>query len=333
MLDDLDPSEFEDTARSVMADCALAADVAARGRLLAAAGLLGVIAPEGVAGLDLPLRFAVPVSSAGGQSLLGFPLIETLLLARLLADDLPQRAEALVSGKSVATIAWTGVVEDGIVGGAPLARAAGHVLCFTRDGGAVLLEVAACGDIDDAASIDLDAPDATLRPDAAAPVARFDPAAVAALRADAAILRAAHVLGSAARCLDLAAEHAQGRVQFGRPLSAYQALRHRLARDALAVETMRNAITRALSEPAEGPALAREAAWLGAALTGPAVAESAIQVLGGMGFTWEVPLHRHLRQMRTQAVLGGAMAGLDDLASHLLKGSNSPWNGGIRHVD
>ncbi len=315
-----------------MAGCAAVADVAARARLLAEAGLLGVIAPAAVEGLDLPLRFAVPVSTAAGQALLGFPLIETLLLSRLLAAELPQLATALVGGTAVATIAWTGVIEDGIVGGAPLAGAADHVLCLRQDGGAVLLRTADCADLDASASIDVDAADATLRPGAAMPVAQFGAASVAALRADARLLRAAHVLGSAARCLELAVEHAQGRVQFGRPLSGYQALRHRLSRDALAVETMRNAITRALAEPAEGPALARDAAWLGAAQAGPGVAESAIQVLGGMGFTWEVPLHRHLRQMRTQAVLGAAIDGLDDLASHLLNGSNSPWNGELRHA-
>ncbi|WP_157017306.1 acyl-CoA dehydrogenase family protein [Mesorhizobium xinjiangense] len=331
MHDDLDPAEFEDTARAVMASCAGAADVPARARLLGEAGLLGVLAPQATGGLDLPLRYAVPVCRTGGQALLGFPLIETLLLARLLADESPDLATGLVAGETLATIAWTGVVEDEIVGGAPVARVADYVLCFRRDGGALLLETAACTDLDETLSIDVDTPDAALRP-GAAQVAQLDVAAVARLRADAKILRAACVHGSAAQCLELAVEHAQGRVQFGRPLSAYQALRHRLSRDALAVETMRNALVRALSEPAEGPAFARDAAWLGAAQAGPGVAESAIQVLGGMGFTWEVPLHRHLRQMRTQAVLGAAVEGLDDLAAHLLNGSNSPWNGDFHHV-
>ena len=53
MQDDLNPSDFEDTARAVVDSCASAPDVATRARLLAEAGLLSVTAPEAVGGLDL----------------------------------------------------------------------------------------------------------------------------------------------------------------------------------------------------------------------------------------------------------------------------------------
>ena len=71
--------------------------------------------------------------------------------------------------------------------------------------------------------------------------------------------------------------------------------------------------------------MARRAAWLGAARMGPACAESAIQVFGGMGFTWEVPLHRHLRQMRTLAIQGQAAASVSALAETLISGSSNQW--------
>lgn len=329
MYDDLDPKEFEDTARAVIETCADAADSAARGTLLAEAGLLGIIAPESVGGLGLPIRFAVPIVSAAGAGLLAYPLIEPILLARHLAPVAPEVASAIAAGQTVATIAWNGCAEDGMVGGAPMGHDAVQVLVFLADGGATLVRPGAGAKVQPGAGLDVDAPDCTLVLNGAAPAALMDAGAVAALRTDAALLRAALVMGSAAQCLALAADYAQERVQFGKPLSAYQVLRHRLSRDALAVETLRAGLARALTEPAEGAAMARDAVWLSAARIGPEVAESAIQIFGGMGFTWEVPLHRHLRQMHTQAANGAATAGLDALATELLAATDNEWYGDL----
>ena len=85
MSDELDPKDFEDTARAAVEACATSGDCAGRARVLADAGLLGVIAPEEAGGLGLPLKYAVPVAGAAGAGLLAFPLIESLLLARALA--------------------------------------------------------------------------------------------------------------------------------------------------------------------------------------------------------------------------------------------------------
>lgn len=332
MADGLDPKEFEETARATMVACAETDDTGARGRLLAEAGLLGVIAPEAVGGLALPIRFAVPVVQAAGAGLLGYPVIEALLLARHLAPVAPDLAAAIVEGRTLATIAWTGLAEDGTVGGIPMGEYATQVLVFGADGRAGLIRVDTASRWLQGTGLDVDVPDSTLvlGSDALHPV--LDAPAVAALRADAAILRAAFILGSAAQCLSLAADHAQQRVQFDKPLSANQVLRHRLSRDALAVETLRAGLNRALTEPVEGAAMAREAVWLSAAQNGPAVAESAIQVLGGMGYTWDVPLHRHLRQMQAQSVLGAAIAGLDALAEELLAGGSNEWYEGLAHA-
>lgn len=330
MYDDLDPKEFEDTARTVIETCAQATDAAARATLLAEAGLVGVMAPESVGGLDLPIRFAVPIVGAAGAGLLAYPLIEAMLLARHLAPVDPDLASGIASGQTVVTIAWTATADAGVVGGAPMGNEAAQVLVFLATGGAGL--VAPGAGMQPGAGLDVDAPDGTLTLTDTAPRAVLDAKAVAALRADAALLRAAFVMGSAAQCLSLAADYAQERVQFGKPLSAYQVLRHRLSRDALAVETLRTGLTRALAEPAEGAAIAREAVWLSAAQIGPNVAESAIQVFGGMGFTWEVPLHRHLRQMHAQATYGAASAGIDALAAALFAGTENEWYGDLANA-
>ncbi|MCC5969079.1 MAG: acyl-CoA/acyl-ACP dehydrogenase [Pararhodobacter sp.] len=332
MHDELDPKEFEDTARAVIETCANAGDTATRGRLLAEAGLLGVMAPEAVGGMDLPIRFGVPIVSAAGAGLLAFPLIESILLARHLALVDPDLAGAIAAGQTIATIAWTGDAGAGTVGGAPMGAGAAQVLVFLADGGAGLVQPGAGVAVRPGGALDIDAPDCALDLSGANPRPVLDARAVAALRADAAILRAGFIMGSAAQCLTLAAGYAQERVQFGKPLSAYQVLRHRLSRDALAVETLRAGLTRALSEPAEGVAMAREAVWLSAARIGPEVAESAIQIFGGMGFTWEVPLHRHLRQMHTQAANGAAMAGLDALAADLFAATDNEWYGDLANA-
>lgn len=324
MFDDLDPEEFADTARSVTEACAEAGGTAARAVLLAEAGLLGVLAPERCGGLGLPMRFAIPVVRAAGAGLLAFPLIETLVLAKALSGIDPALAGALCVGETVATIAWAGTVEDGVVGCAPLARDATQALAMRADGSGVLIALNGVR-VEDAPEFDLEAPEGTLR--LTGPVAGIDldAATVATLRAEADLLRTAFVHGSATRCLQLAADYAQERSQFGRLLSANQALRHRMSRDAVVIETLSNGLARALREPAEGAVLAREALWSWAASAGPSVAESAIQVFGGMGFTWDVPLHRHLRRMRTLACQGQAVETLDRIGDGVIAGSTNAW--------
>lgn len=332
MFDDLDPKEFEDTARAVMESCTGATGPAARAALLAEAGLLGVAAPEESGGLGLPLRFAVPILEAAGAGLLAFPLVETMLLTRALAGLDDALATEICAGGTLATIAWAGTSGDARVGNAPMGQDAALVLIFHPDGSAVLARTgfeASAGD----GLLDVDAPAADLRLSGPLEGVLLDAERVAILQAEARILRSAYLAGSAAKCLQLAVDYAQDRVQFGRPLSGYQVIRHRLSRDALAVETMRSGLARALSDIAPDAAdMAAQAVWLGSASSGPEVAESAIQVFGGMGFTWEVPLHHHLRQMRSQASYGAASAGLETLGATLLQGHRNAWYEGITDV-
>ncbi|AQZ53034.1 acyl-CoA dehydrogenase family protein [Martelella mediterranea] len=325
MFDDLDPQEFEDTARTVIESCAQAPSAAERGKLLAEAGLLGVIAPEDVGGLGLSTRFAAPILRAAGEGCLAYPLIETLLLSKALADTDAELAARICSGETVATIAWLGTDAGADLGGAPMGCQAEHVLIFSADGTAVLAPIANAVRAVETHSFDIDVPEAEIHVSGAFKGVELDLATVEKLRSDARMLRAAFIHGAAANCLKMASDYAQDREQFGKLLSANQALRHRLSRDALVLETMRNAIIRAQSVRDDDVEMARNAAWLCSAQSGPAIAESAIQVFGGMGFTWEVPLHRHLRQMRAQARYGGAALELDQLGDAIIAGTANPW--------
>lgn len=316
----LQPSEFAVTAARGVADCATLS-LREQARHLANDGLLGVIAAQDVGGLDLPLVFAVPVVAAAGSGLLGFPLMEALLLGRALQESLPRAAEAVVTGEMLATIAWQGSVSaeregSSVVLNGWVARAAcaGEVDCLLvriGTGAAALVPMDNEGVVvEDTTGLDLTVPEHAVRLQGVTiPAASVLPeSAWNLLCSDAKVLRAAAILGSAETCLTLAQEHASTRRQFGHALSYNQAIRHALARQKLGLEGIRHAITRSVGDEA-GP-LQRDAAFLAAGVYGSAISEGALQIHGGMGFTWDVPVHRHLRRVRALQAQGDASGAL-----------------------
>jgi alkylation response protein AidB-like acyl-CoA dehydrogenase len=119
---------------------------------------------------------------------------------------------------------------------------------------------------------------------------------------------AAEMLGAARRALDLSVAHARVREQFGQPIGSFQAVRHRLAEMLLAVE---NAYT-AVYYAAWAVDAAAPDAGLAASVAKTYVAEAAwkacgdaIQVHGGIGFTWEYDLHLYAKRVRALAALYG----------------------------
>ncbi|HSJ17019.1 MAG TPA: acyl-CoA dehydrogenase family protein [Solirubrobacterales bacterium] len=124
-----------------------------------------------------------------------------------------------------------------------------------------------------------------------------------------AVAVAAELTGVAQRAMEMAVEYAKEREQFGRPIGAYQAVSHRCARMLLDTEEARSltyyAAWAADAEPESLPmtaamakARASDAAW--------EVTASALQVLGGIGFTWEHDLHFLLKRARVTGQLMGA---------------------------
>jgi alkylation response protein AidB-like acyl-CoA dehydrogenase len=110
---------------------------------------------------------------------------------------------------------------------------------------------------------------------------------------------AAEALGVAQRALDLAVEHAKTREQFGKPIGTYQAVSHPLAQTYTDVELARSLVYWAawcVAEQDERAELAAAAAKAFAAETAVAACERSIQVHGGVGFTWEHPLHRFYKR-------------------------------------
>ncbi len=110
---------------------------------------------------------------------------------------------------------------------------------------------------------------------------------------------AAEALGVAQRALDLGIEHAKTRTQFGKPIGTYQAVSHPLAQSYTDVELARSLVYWAawcVAENDDRATLAAAAAKAFATEAAVAACERSIQVHGGIGFTWEHPLHRFYKR-------------------------------------
>ena len=115
------------------------------------------------------------------------------------------------------------------------------------------------------------------------------------------------LVGSARAMLTLARQHAVDRVQFGRPIGSFQAVRHRLAETLVAIEGAEATLPVATEDGGELAAALAKAAAGQAALT---AAKHCQQVLGGIGFTDEHDLHRHVKRV---FVLDGLLGSSRDL--------------------
>jgi alkylation response protein AidB-like acyl-CoA dehydrogenase len=119
---------------------------------------------------------------------------------------------------------------------------------------------------------------------------------------------AAEMVGGAQRCLDLAVEHAKTRLQFGRPIGSFQAIQHMCADMLVRLESARSAAYYGACVAAEGGAELDRAASLAKACASEAFfhcAAQALQILGGLGFTWEADVQLHLKRARaSESFLG-----------------------------
>ncbi len=135
------------------------------------------------------------------------------------------------------------------------------------------------------------------------PVREGDPLPMAALAAGRQAL-GWWLVGTSRAMLALARQHALDRVQFGRHIGSFQAVRHRLAETLVAIEGAEATLHTASAEPDELASLLAKAAAGQAALT---TARHCQQVLGGIGFTAEHQLHRHIkRSLILDGLLGSA---------------------------
>lgn len=131
---------------------------------------------------------------------------------------------------------------------------------------------------------------------------------------------AADGLGAAERAMEMAVEYAKERVQFERPIGSFQAVQHLCAEMLKAVELARAGVGYALwTLDAADTTEAHRAATMAKAFCAeylPAVGTNAVQVFGGVGFTWEHDIHLYYKRLLTlQQVHGPPSDHLEELAS------------------
>lgn len=312
---------------------------------LADLGLLGLAVPEELGGSGGGATELSVVAEEVGAGLPAVPFTGSAAVTAVLVAGAENRfarqvLAEVVQGTLVAVPAWETFpaqlvparraalrlradIVEGALTAVPFGRSADLVLAFPEHAEprtAVLLDTgSAAVDVRDATALDLLEPVAALdvRPVAAALVPVQEPP-IALIR----VVLAAELVGTAQRALDTAVAYAKERRQFGRPIGSFQALKHLLADRHVQLDAARMLVRSAAEaiDVGDGDAL-RLAATAAVAATDAADAATgdALQVHGGIGFTWEHPAHVYLRRARARRVLLGSQARqLDGLAELVL---------------
>jgi len=123
-----------------------------------------------------------------------------------------------------------------------------------------------------------------------------------------AIAAACDATGVTEQALERAVEYAKERVQFGKPIGSFQAIKHHCANIAVAVEASRAAVRGAMLALDGDPGTWSTTASVTSSYVGPACAEAcalALRVYGGIGFTWEHESHLYLKRVKLDEVLFG----------------------------
>jgi alkylation response protein AidB-like acyl-CoA dehydrogenase len=309
-------------------------------RQLADMGLLGLIVDQdhgGSGGGPVELEL---VMEAIGAALLCSPFLSSAVLATALLSASGDEAAKkrllppMVAGTTVATVAITG--EGGLwtaEGVGVTATQAGDrwmldgVASYVTHGqiADVVLVVAAVGDGIGVFEVEAKAAGLQIAPlptfDLTLRLAKLTFASVAAHRIGnvgweavkaaldvTLVALAGEQAGGARRSLDMTVEYGKNRIQFGRPIAGFQALKH-MAADMLleaesATSAARNAARRLADASSDADAAISLAAFACAdAFT--AVTAASIQMHGGIAFTWDYPAHLYFRRARADAQLFG----------------------------
>ena len=287
---------------------------------MAELGWLGIHLPEEHGGAGAGLGELVVVLDEVGRQVAPGPFLPTVLASAVIArcGSAEQRAAllpGLADGSVLAAVGLGGALtlRDGIVdgdGGVVLGGAAAEVLLLRAGDDVVVVRRDAEGlAVGGTKNLDPSRRSASVT---ASSVAVDDGdvlvGAVRRARALARTLGAAEAVGVMAACTDAAVAYAKERVQFGRTIGTFQAVKHHCADLLVAAELATAAVWDAARASADSLEEFDFAAAMAAQLAfGPAVhnAQMNIQVHGGIGFTWEHDAHLYLRRaLALNAVLG-----------------------------
>lgn len=125
---------------------------------------------------------------------------------------------------------------------------------------------------------------------------------------EAAVLAAVETVGAMDTLFAMTVEYAKDRIAFGRPIGSFQALKHLMADQALALEVAKAAAVAAIDAVGRERDDAAEVASMAAAAIGESgndLAQQCLQIHGGIGYTWEHDLHLLMRRIQTNSALYG----------------------------
>jgi alkylation response protein AidB-like acyl-CoA dehydrogenase len=250
-------------------------------------GAAALVIPEELGGAGGELADAATVLQELGRALVPSPLLGTTLAELALLGAPEPDAEtlaALAEGRSIgALVLDADYVVNGDIADVVVAAANGQLSRWTRFRAQ---------------------PVATMDPTRR--LARVQPEESQAIGADpgvahnAAILLAAEQIGAAERCLELTVEYTKNRVQFGRPIGSFQALKHRMADLYVTVAAAKAVVSDACDDPTPTNAATARLAATEALKT---IAAEGIQLHGGIAITWEHDMHLYFKRAHGSAQL------------------------------
>jgi alkylation response protein AidB-like acyl-CoA dehydrogenase len=272
-------------------------------------GAAALVIPEELGGAGGELADAATVLQELGRALVPSPLLGTTLaeLALLAAPEPDiETLGSLADGSSIgALVLDADYVVNGDIADAVVAAVDGQLSRWTRFTAQPV------------ATMDPTRRLARVRPEETSDIAALGPDP--GLADTAAILLAAEQIGAAERCLELTVEYAKSRVQFGRPIGSFQALKHRMADLYVTIAAARAVVADACDDPTPSNAATARLAASEALCT---VAAEGIQLHGGIAITWEHDMHLYFKRAHGSArLLGSPRELLRQLESEVLKTS------------
>jgi len=282
---------------------------------LAEMGYLGLVAPAAAGGQGLGAVELAVVCEEVGRTCLPGPYLDVVLAASVLAAAGGQdalladvvagrrtavlaRADALYAGETKETTRFANGRVRGTKHFVPFGASADVLLVGTPEGVCLVerpFDTVPLETLDPAqrfVTVQLDHPAKLLGP----------ATLLGAADRLAAVGAGAQLLGIMAKLLETTLEYVQTRRAFNRPIGAFQALQHRLADMLLRVESTRSAVYRAAWAVAAGDAEAALGCATAKAYAGESsrlVCGEAIQMHGGIGFTWELDVHLYFKRAKT----------------------------------
>jgi 3-oxochol-4-en-24-oyl-CoA dehydrogenase len=298
---------------------------------LAELGWLGLHLPEDVGGSGYGIDELVIVVEELARAVAPGPFVPSVIAGAVIAatgdDDLRARVlPGLADGSTVGAVALGGsvTVTDGVASGdvgVVLGGAAARLLLVPVGDDVAVVEVGDGVTVESPPSLDPTRRSARVTLDGA-PVT-----VIAGARRSlvdlARVILAADAVGVARECTEMGAEYSKERIQFGRPIAMYQAVKHHCANMAVATELATSAVWDAARASATGGDQLTYAAAVAATLAAPAAdlcANLNTQVHGGIAITWEHDAHLYMRRATTLLHYLDAAAAAEELTDVTRRG-------------